>query len=109
MPTATSTTASANGIPVLSDVLWILPMLTPGFAQAQPVPPVASAYGVIHLQRATGPSNAIAVTSQRRSYAAGVGLAKSEALAGPLAAAASAAVRIERKPALARRLILDTV
>jgi hypothetical protein len=66
-----STTAGANGIPVLSDVLWILPMLTPGFAQAAPVPPVASAFGVIHLQRATGPSNAIAVTSQRRSYAAG--------------------------------------
>jgi hypothetical protein len=66
-----STTAGANGIPVISDVLWILPMLTPGFAQAQPVPPVASAFGVIHLKRATGPSNAIAVTSQRRSYAAG--------------------------------------
>lgn len=66
-----STTAGSTGIPVLSDVLWILPMLTPGFAQAQPVPPVASAFGVIHLQRATGPSNAILVTSQRRSYAAG--------------------------------------
>jgi hypothetical protein len=66
-----STTAGSTGVPVLSDVLWILPMLTPGFAQAQPVPPVASAFGVIHLQRATGPSNAILVTSQRRSYAAG--------------------------------------
>lgn len=66
-----STTAGASGIPVISDTLWLLPMLTPGFAQAAPVPPVASAYGVLHLQRATGPSNAILVTSQRRSYAAG--------------------------------------
>lgn len=66
-----STTAAASGIPTVSAPLWILPMLTPGFAQASPVPPVASAFGVIHLQRQTGPINAVAVTSQRRSYAAG--------------------------------------
>lgn len=66
-----STTVAASGIPTLSDTLWLLPMLTPGFAQTPPVPPVASTFGVIHLKRATGPSNAIAVTSQRRSYAAG--------------------------------------
>lgn len=65
-----STTAAASGIPVLSDTLWILPMLTPGFPQANPIPPVASAFGVIHLKRADS-TNCIAVTSQRRSYAAG--------------------------------------
>lgn len=66
-----STTVAATGIPVLSDVLYIMPMLTPGFAQAAPIPPVASAYGVIHLKRVTGLLNSIAVTSMRRSYAAG--------------------------------------
>jgi hypothetical protein len=66
-----STTAGGSGIPTLSDVLWLLPALTPGFAQTQPTPPVASAFGVAHLQRVTGPINAILVTSQRRSYAAG--------------------------------------
>lgn len=65
-----STTAAASGIPVISDVLWILPMLTPGFPQTSPIPPVASAFGVIHLKRADS-TNCIAVTSQRRSYAAG--------------------------------------
>ena len=66
-----STTALKTGIPVLSDVLWILPMLTPGFAQTQPLPPVASAYGTLHLKRASDNLNSILVTSQRRSYAAG--------------------------------------
>lgn len=66
-----STTVAASGIPVLSDVLWLLPMLTPGFAQVAPVPPVASSYGVIHLKRASDNMNSILVTSQRRSYAAG--------------------------------------
>jgi hypothetical protein len=66
-----STTAAANGIPVISDNLYILPMLTPGFAQAAPVPPVASAYGTLHLKRASDNMNSILVTSQRRSYAAG--------------------------------------
>jgi len=66
-----STTVAASGIPVISDVLWILPMLTPGFAQTSPVPPVASAYGVLHLKRASDNMDSILVTSQRRSYAAG--------------------------------------
>ncbi len=66
-----STTAGQNGIPVLSDNLWILPMLTPGFAQVAPVPPVASKFGVIHLKRVTGSLDSILVTSARRSYAAG--------------------------------------
>lgn len=65
-----STTALASGIVTLSDTLWMLPMLTPGFAQAAPVPPVVSAFGVIHLKRADS-LNSILVTSQRRSYAAG--------------------------------------
>jgi len=66
-----STTASASGIPVISDVLYILPMLTPGFAQAAPVPPVASVFGTLHLKRASDNMDSILVTSQRRSYAAG--------------------------------------
>lgn len=66
-----STTAGQNGIPTLSDNLWILPMLTPGFAQVAPVPPVASKFGVIHLKRVTGSLDSILVTSARRSYAAG--------------------------------------
>jgi hypothetical protein len=66
-----STTALQSGIPVISDVLYLLPMLTPGFAQTAPVPPVASAFGVIHLKRASDSMNSIAVSSLRRSYAAG--------------------------------------
>lgn len=66
-----STTASQNGIPVISDNLWILPMLTPGSAQTPPVPPVASKLGTLHLKRASDNMNSILVTSARRSYAAG--------------------------------------
>lgn len=65
-----STTATDTGIPTISDVLHLLPMLTPGFAQTDPVPPVASAFGTLHLKRADS-ANAILVTSQRRSYASG--------------------------------------
>lgn len=65
-----STTASASGIPVTSDNLYVLPMLTPGHAQTPPVPPVASAFGTIGLQ-AAGPIAGIVVTSLRRSYANG--------------------------------------
>lgn len=65
-----STTASASGIPTINDTLWLIPLLTPGFPQVAPVPPVASAYGTMHLKRADN-TNAILVTSQRRSYAAG--------------------------------------
>lgn len=66
-----STTASQSGIPVITDVLWIIPMLTPGSAQTQPIPPVQSKYGTLHLKRASDSANSILVTSQRRSYAAG--------------------------------------
>jgi hypothetical protein len=66
-----STTVAATGIPVLTGTLWMIPMLTPGFAQAQPIPPVASAFGVLHLKRASDSLNSISVTSRRRSYAAG--------------------------------------
>jgi hypothetical protein len=68
---AGSTTVAADGIPVVSDVLYLLPMLTPGYAQTAPVPPVASAYGTLHLKRASDSMDSIAVTSMRRSYAAG--------------------------------------
>lgn len=66
-----STTVAQTGIPTLSNVLYLLPMLTPGFAQVSPVPPVASAFGRIHLKRASDNMNSIAVSSLRRSYAAG--------------------------------------
>jgi hypothetical protein len=46
-------------------------MLTPGFAQAAPIPPVASAFGGLHLKRASDSMDSIVVTSLRRSYAAG--------------------------------------
>ena len=65
-----SRTASASGIPVISDNLYVLPMLTPGFAQTPPIPPVGSAFGTIVLQK-TGPAAGIVVTSLRRSYASG--------------------------------------
>lgn len=65
-----STTIAATGIPVLTDTLYVIPMLTPGFAQAAPVPPVASVFGTLHLKR-NDLVNAILVTSMRRSYAAG--------------------------------------
>lgn len=66
-----STTAAATGIPVFTDTVWVMPLLTPGFAQVAPVPPVASAYGTLHLKRASDSMNSILVTSIRRSYAAG--------------------------------------
>src|SRR5277367_5371150 len=66
-----STTAAASGVVSISDNLYLLPMLTPGSAQTPPVPPVASAYGTLSLQRASDSMNSILVTSQRRSYAAG--------------------------------------
>lgn len=66
-----STTVAASGLLSLSDVLWLLPMLTPGFAQASPVPPVASDFGTLSLERASDSMASILVTSMRRSYAAG--------------------------------------
>jgi hypothetical protein len=66
-----STTVAASGIPTISDNLYLLPMLTPGFPQTAPVPPVASAYGKIHLKRASDSLDSILVTSRRRSYAGG--------------------------------------
>lgn len=66
-----STTTAHTGIPTISDALFLVPMLTPGFAQTSPIPPVASTYGVIHLKRASDSMNSIAVSSLRRSYAGG--------------------------------------
>lgn len=66
-----STTVAATGIPIITDTVWILPMLTPGYAQTAPVPPVASAYGTVYLKRASDSTNALVLTSTRRSYAAG--------------------------------------
>lgn len=71
-PTVTwpgSTTASASGIPVLGNSLWIMPFLTPGVASN--TPPVGSVFGVLHLERASDNLNSISVTSRRRSYSAG--------------------------------------
>jgi hypothetical protein len=66
-----STTASASGIPVITDNLYIMPMLTPGSAQTPPIPPVASNYGTIFLTRASDSTDTIQVQSLRRSYFAG--------------------------------------
>jgi hypothetical protein len=65
-----STTVAASGIPVISDNLYLMPMLTPGSAQTPPIPPVASVFGTIGLQK-TGPAAGIVVTSLRRNYANG--------------------------------------
>jgi hypothetical protein len=66
-----STTASFSGIPTLSDVLFIVPGLTPGAAQTSPIPPVASAYGSLFLLRASDSHPTLQVQSLRRSYAGG--------------------------------------
>src|ERR1700745_1418958 len=65
-----STTNSQSGILSLSDVLYLVPMLTPGAAQASPVPPVASKYGTLVLAE-TGVNQGIVVSSLRRDYAGG--------------------------------------
>lgn len=61
----------STGIPVLTGTLWVIPMLTPGYGQAPPIPPVASVYGTLHLKRVTDSLDSILVTSMRRNYAAG--------------------------------------
>jgi hypothetical protein len=66
-----STTDAASGIFTLSDVLYILPGLTPGSAQASPVPPVQSFYGSLYLKRASDSAQTVQVQSLRRAYAAG--------------------------------------
>jgi hypothetical protein len=65
-----STSNAQSGIPVLTNALWLVPMLTPGAVQVG-APPLASSFGVLHLKRSSDSSNSILVTSQRRSYAAG--------------------------------------
>jgi hypothetical protein len=65
-----STSNAQSGIPVLTNALWLVPLLTPGALQIG-APPVASAFGVLHLKRSSDSSNSISVTSRRRSYAAG--------------------------------------
>jgi hypothetical protein len=67
-----STTTSASGIPVLTNTLWLVPILTPGTLQGGlGALPIASFFGVLHLKRSSDSANAISVTSRRRSYAAG--------------------------------------
>lgn len=65
-----STTNAQTGIPVLTNEMWLVPMLTPGAVQVG-APPIASAFGVLHLKRSSDSADAISVTSMRRSYAAG--------------------------------------
>lgn len=62
-----SLTTLGTGVLSLSDVLFLLPMLTPGSPQVSPVPPVASMFGTIKLQK-VGPAAGLVVTSRRRSY-----------------------------------------
>lgn len=65
-----STSNAQSGIPVITNALWLVPLLTPGAVQIG-APPIASAFGVLHLKRSSDSSNSISVTSRRRSYAAG--------------------------------------
>ncbi len=65
-----STSNSQTGIPILTNAMYLVPMLTPGAVQIG-APPVASAFGVLHLKRSSDSANSISVTSRRRSYAAG--------------------------------------
>jgi hypothetical protein len=65
-----STSNAQSGIPVLTNALYLVPMLTPGAVQIG-APPIASAFGVLHLKRSSDSANSISVTSRRRSYAAG--------------------------------------
>lgn len=62
-----STTTAGTGIITLSDNLYLMPFLTPGFNQTPPVPPVASVLGSLTLQK-VGPAAGIVVTSALRSY-----------------------------------------
>jgi len=66
-----SVTAGASGIFVLSDVLYVIPALTRGGVQVSPVPPTASSFGTLSLDRATGSSAAILVTSLLRDFQGG--------------------------------------
>ncbi len=65
-----STTAGHSGIPTIDDTLYVLPLLTPGYAQTPPVPPVASAFGSLTLLKDDS-SPGITVVSRRRSYEGG--------------------------------------
>lgn len=65
-----STTAAGTGILTLSDNLYLLPFLTPGFNQTPPVPPVSSKLGTLTLLKADL-APGIVVTSALRSYFAG--------------------------------------
>jgi len=58
-----------TGIPVLSDSLYIVPVLTPGLDSNNP--PVASAYGTLQLDSIEVPDGGILCTSMRRSYSGG--------------------------------------
>jgi putative cofactor-binding repeat protein len=66
-----STTAGATGIFTLSDVLFLLPALTPGSAQVSPVPPVQSVFGSLTLTRDSDSMASIGVASLLRGYHGG--------------------------------------
>jgi len=70
MSTGGAVTNPLTGFLTLSDNLYLVPFLTPGFPQTLPTPPVASVYGTLTLLRA-GALSGITVTSNRRSYAGG--------------------------------------
>jgi len=70
LSTGGNVTLLNTGFLTLSDNLYLVPFLTPGYPQMLPTPPVASVYGSLTLQK-VGPAAGIIVTSNRRSYAGG--------------------------------------
>jgi len=64
------TTTGQSGILSLDAPLFLVPALTPGAEQALPIPPVASRFGRLVLEKADG-NPGLVVSSLRRSYEGG--------------------------------------
>jgi hypothetical protein len=64
------TTTGQSGVLTLDGPLFVVPALTPGAAQALPIPPVASMFGRLVLEKADG-NPGLLVSSLRRSYEGG--------------------------------------
>jgi hypothetical protein len=66
-----SLTSGSTGIFTISDVLYLLPALSPGFAQTAPVPPVASNFGSLAINRDSDSMPSVGATSLLRGYQGG--------------------------------------
>ena len=78
-----------TGIFSLSDSIYLIPALTPGYAQVAPVPPVASAYGTLTLKKADSGAG-LTLTSKRRSHVGGDRINVTVAVGTPLAVTVAA-------------------